>query len=99
MRDATWFLKIWAHQAMVACFSSPTPASSSRQPLNVGAATRQNVNAAPKLKRSHRTYREQLFRFLWRAKPWLNAGTAASAGTTKLAEPHEILAFSTKERT
>jgi hypothetical protein len=46
-----------------------------------------NVNANPKLKRSHRTYREQLFRFLWRVKPWSNAGTAASAGTIKLTEP------------
>jgi len=52
-----------------------------------------------KVERIGRTYREQLFRFLWRVKPWSNAGTAVSAGTTKLTEPYEMLAFSTKEQT
>jgi hypothetical protein len=48
---------------------------------------------------SSRTNHEQLFRFLWRVKPWSNTGTAASAGTTKLTKPYEMLAVSTKEQT
>jgi hypothetical protein len=53
----------------------------------------------PKVERIDRTYREQLFRFLWRVKPWSNAGTAVTAGTRRLTEPYEMLAFPTKEQT
>ena len=62
-------------------------------------AIAQRTPILSKVERIGRTYREQLFRFLWRVKPWSNAGTAVSAGTSKLTEPYEMLAFSTKEQT
>jgi hypothetical protein len=78
-------------------FSSPTtPASSRRQPLNVrgdSADDKDQPQRQPEVERLYRTYREQLFRFLWRVKPWSNAETAASAATTTLTEPYENAGF------
>jgi hypothetical protein len=83
--------------------SSPiTPASSWLQPLHVGgdsADDKDQPRRQPEVERLYRTYREQLFRFLWQVRPWFNTAMAVTAGTTKLTEPYEMLAFSTKEQT
>jgi hypothetical protein len=52
-----------------------------------------------KVEGSQRTFREQLFRFLWRARPLSNTATAVTAGTTTVTEPYERPDFSRKEQT
>jgi hypothetical protein len=63
--------------------TGPSPRSMHWARLIIHFHQRLNSSAQSKVDRVRRTYREQLFRFLWRVKPWSNTGTAASAGTCR----------------
>jgi hypothetical protein len=58
-----------------------------RKPLNVGGDSvddKDQTQRQPEVERLYRTNREQLFRFLWRVRPWFNNNTATAAETVHL---------------